>query len=165
VVAAGDVYLFDTNAIIEAIRVGEWNALTGGLAIETVAEVAEECRRGDQSRSGYITVSEADLARMHTIHTVPEEGRAEIELLAGSDVIHAGEKDLFWYALKHPGAYSWVCSPDRGSIQFAVAHGLGEHLVSLESALRAAGRKASPENHFTERWLSAERVKAILGAL
>lgn len=160
---AGDVYLFDTNAVIEAIRVGEWNALTGGLAIETVAEIADECRRGDQTRSGYITVSESDLARMRTIHPVPDYGRAQIELLPGSGAIHSGEKDLFWYALNHPRAYNWVCSPDRGSIQFAVAHGLGGHLVSLESALRAVGRKAPLADHFKERWLSVERLKATLG--
>jgi hypothetical protein len=162
VVAASAVYLFDANAIVEAVRIGEWDALTGGLAVETVAEVAEECRRGDRTSMGYIAVSEADLARLRAIHPVPEEGRAEIELLPGSDAIHAGEMDLFWYAFNHPGAYSWVCSPDRGAIQFAVAHDLGDHLISLESALRAVGRKAAPAAHFTERWLSVERTKAKL---
>lgn len=156
-------YLFDANAIIEAVRVGEWNALTGGLVIETVAEIANECRRGDQVRSDYIKVSEVDLARLRMIHQVPEEGRAEIELLPSSAGLHAGEMDLFWYAIHHPDDYAWVCSPDRGSIRFAVQHGLGDRLVSLESALRAVGRKASIADHFTNQWLSVERTKAKLG--
>jgi hypothetical protein len=32
------VVLVDTNVIIEAIRTRCWNALTGGLRVETVAE-------------------------------------------------------------------------------------------------------------------------------
>jgi len=159
---ASDIYLFDTNAIIEAVDIGWWNALSGGLVIETVAEVVEECRRGDQLRSGYVAVDDANLARLHRIHSVPDEGRAEIELLPKADAIHAGEKDLFWYAMYHVGDFNWVCSPDRGSVQFAIEHHLGDSLVSLEAALKKVGHAPKLRPHFSERWLSIERARALL---
>lgn len=160
---ASDAYLFDTNAIIESVRVKAWNALTGGLPIETVDEVRDECLRGDQFTAGYVTVSASDLARLRTVHTVPRSGRAQVELMKKSDALHAGEKDLFWYALNHLPDYRWVCSPDGGSVRFAVEHGLGDRLVSLEVAIRNVGHSTGKlRGHFKEHWLKHKRTIALL---
>ncbi len=159
-----DVYLFDTNAIIESVRVGAWNALTGGLSIQTVEEVRSECRRGDRFRTGYVAVTEEDVARMSAIHQVPPAGRASIELMPKSDGLHDGEKDLFWYALNNRQRYRWVCSPDGGSIRFAVAHQLQDDMISLEKACDHVGHSsAGLAHHFTEQWLVRKRTAAILG--
>lgn len=158
-----DVYLLDTNAIIEAVRVGSWNALTGSLSIHTVGEVVEECRRGDRLSAGYVILNDDDLARLGDIHKVPKHGRASVELMTKSDGLHDGEKDLFWYALNNRGNYRWVCSPDRGSVRFAMEHDLGDSLTSLEAALRYVGHSPDLRFHFTDKWLSAERTNALLG--
>lgn len=159
-----DVYLFDTNAIIESVRVGAWNALTGGVSIQTVEEVRSECRKGDRFRTGYVVVNEDDLARMSAIHHVPPEGRAGIELMTKSDGLHDGEKDLFWYALNNRQSYRWVCSPDGGSVRFAVEHGLHDEMISLERACRDVGHSHDGlADHFTEGWLVRKRTAALLG--
>jgi hypothetical protein len=51
VTAAGELFFFDTNAIIEAVRTAVWNPISGGLRIETVEEVRQECLQGDQLSS------------------------------------------------------------------------------------------------------------------
>lgn len=159
-------YLFDTNAIIEAVRIECWPALSGGLRIQTVAECVEECRRGEPLSSGYIRVTEEDLSRLDEVHPVTAEDRAAL-LLFGDEAaaLDAGELDLF----AHAGArtdYVWlICSPDRASVRLAVAMEWADRLVSLEEAMDAAGaRRASAlRRHFTRRWLSAARTDALLG--
>lgn len=49
--AADGLFFLDTNAIIEAVRTAVWNPISGGLRIETVEEVRQECLQGDQLSS------------------------------------------------------------------------------------------------------------------
>lgn len=163
---APKTYLLDANAMIEAARTGVWNALTGGLTVETVKECAEECRQGDTLSTGYISVSEADLDRLAAVRTVSDADVAAVLLHEASAGLDPGERDLFAYALRRPPDSLWtICSPDRASVRFAVAAGCGDRLVSLEEAIAAVGgRPTVPlRQHFTTAWLSAERTKAVLG--
>ena len=70
------VVLVDTNVVMEAVRTRCWNAVTGGLWVETVEECRDEALRGDRGRPGYLPVSEQDLARMRKVHPVSALERA-----------------------------------------------------------------------------------------
>jgi hypothetical protein len=163
---ADRIHLFDANAIIEAVRTGVWNALTGGLTIETVRECADECRQGDTLSTGYVAVSEEELGRLAAIRDVSDTQRAAVLLNDASAGLDPGERDLFAHALSLPAESPWViCSPDRASVKFAVAAGCEDRLISLDETVGAVGARAAPplRSHFTSRWLSVERTKARLG--
>lgn len=137
------IVLVDTNAIIEAVRVGCWAALTGQLRVETVETCTQEARSGNPSRPGYVRVGEEHLARLHHVHRVPAVEQAAFALAyEGADGMDAGERDLFAHArAREDGA--WVlCSPDKASIRAAVALGLGERLRSLSGLVTLAGARA-----------------------
>jgi hypothetical protein len=162
----GRTYLFDANAIIEAVRVGVWNALTGGLLLHTVETCADECRRGDRFSTGYVAVTEAALDRITAIRWVADDHIASVLLMDKAEALDPGELELFAHALALPSDDVWViCSPDLASVKFAVAAGIGERLISLEEAMNVVGTNARTplRNHFTATWLSAERTKAMLG--
>jgi hypothetical protein len=75
---------------------------------------------------------------------------------------------LFAHALALPEEAVWVvCSPDLASVRFAASAGVGDRLISLEEAAKAAGSKPriALRNNFTAVWLSAERTKIALGLL
>ncbi len=159
-------FLFDTNAVIESVRTGIWNALTGSLMMETVATCVAECRAGDRLSSGYLQVSDEDLNRFSTIHAVGPNAIAELLVRKKSGSLHDGERDLFAHALSLPGEEVWlVCSPDKASVAFAVSVGYGDRLISLEEAAMRAGARPNPSlrSQFTTQWLSRERTKATLG--
>lgn len=160
------LYLFDANAIIEAVRVGVWKALTGALEVHTVATCAAECKQGDRFSSGYVVVDDASLARISTIHSVAEKDVASVLLMDRAEALDRGELELFAHAMTLSIDDVWViCSPDLASVRFAVTSGVGDHLVSLEETISAAGaRPGVPlRSHFTSTWLSTERTKAMLG--
>lgn len=161
------IYLFDTNAIIEAVRTSVWNALTGGLNLQTVAECADESRCGDRFSTGYVTVSERDLERMAAVHAVSELEVANVLLMDRAEALDPGERDLFAHALTLSRDDLWViCSPDLASVRFAVAAGIGDRLVSLEEAIAAVGArpKLPLRGNFTTAWLTTERTKIMLKA-
>ena len=163
---ATPIYLFDTNAIIEAVRTGVWKGLAGALNLQTVEECADESRRGDRLSTGYVVVSEADLERFAMIHAVSDLEVANVLLMERAEALHDGERDLFAHALALAEEEVWVvCSPDLASVKFAVAAGIGDRLISLEEAMKAVGAKAKPElrGNFTSAWLKAERANALLG--
>jgi hypothetical protein len=83
-----------------------------------------------------------------------------------AEALDRGELELFAHALTLSIEDVWViCSPDLASVKFAVTSGVGDRLVSLEEALEAAGARPNVQlrSHFTSRWLSKERTKAMLG--
>jgi hypothetical protein len=163
------VALVDTNVMIEAVRVRCWNALSGALRLETVAECRDEAGRGDRSRPGYVPVSEADLARLSKVHPVTDLERAVFGLAyGGSQNMDGGERDLFAhaYARSSAGDPTWViCSPDRASIRAAVALGWRDQTRSLGELAAAVGARPNPPlaDHFGERWLSDLCTAYLLG--
>lgn len=158
------LYLLDTNAIIEAVRTGCWNAITGGLHVETVTECRDECLRGDRLSTGYVTVSPADLSRLAAIHPVSEEEMAMLLLVPEAAALDDGERNLFAHAYGRSDDVWLVCSPDHASVDLGVALGWEDRLISLADMLRLVGGRADPplRSHFDSPWLSRHRTLALL---
>lgn len=164
------VILVDTNVMIEAVRTGTWNPLTGAARVETVEECREEARRGDDgTRPRYVAVSEADLGRLSAVHPVSQRERAEY-LLADPEAVgmDPGERDLFAHAYQRAkaGDEVWVlCSSDKASIRAAVRIAIADQLKSLEAACSAVGaRPKQPlKVHHQELFLSKYRTEYLLG--
>lgn len=160
--------LVDTNAIIEAVRTGTWKALLGGRSVETVQECYDETQRGNPHRPSYVVVAPGGLQGLKAIHEVDDEARAALVLACTNAVgLHNGERDLLAHALarREAGDEIWVvCSPDIACVHVAVALGMGDQTISLEELLASVGAKGAKPlgDHFTARWLSAERTKALL---
>lgn len=163
------VVLVDTNVIIEAVRTGTWNALAGSLQVETVEECCAEARRGDATRSSYVTVQEEDLGRLHAIHAISKHERATY-LLADPEAVglDPGERDLFAHAYRRAtaGDALWVlCSSDKAAIRAAVRIALADQLKSLEAACTAVGAQPKKvlKSHHQEIFLSKYRTEYLLG--
>lgn len=164
------VVLVDTNVIIEAVRTGTWNALTGAVCVQTVEECRDEARRGDATRPAYVPVSVADLDRLHKVHAVSIRERAEY-LLADQEAtsMDPGERDLFAHAYRRTKAGDdvWVlCSSDKASIRAAIRIAVSDQLTSLEAACNAVGvRPNKPlRAHHQELFLSKYRTEYLLGS-
>jgi len=105
---------------------------------------------------------------LKAIHEVDDEARAALVLACTNAVgLHNGERDLLAHALarREAGDEIWVvCSPDIACVHVAVALGMGDQTISLEELLASVGAKGAKPlgDHFTARWLSAERTKALL---
>lgn len=166
---ARTVVLADTNAIIEAVRTGTWNAVTGGLLIETVEECVREARRGQSTKPSYVLVSPRDLSRINRVHRVSDSDRAR-HLLKDPHAMtmDLGERDLFAHAMSRDksGDSTWVvCSPDKASIRAAVRLGWVDRLVSLEKLSTEVGGRPKPpfKQQFGEYFLSRYRTEYLLG--
>lgn len=153
--------LIDTNGIIEAVRTGCWNALTGQLDVATVQECRREARTGNRN-PGNITVPEEALDRLTDVDRVAQRQRAALQLVySGADGLDAGERALLAYAHDLPGEVAWrLCSPDVACIRATVELGWAGRLCSLERLAGEVGR--TPDwplrDHFTRRWLSEKRT-------
>jgi hypothetical protein len=128
------VVLVDTNVVMEAVRTRCWNAIAGGLRIETVEECRDELQRGDRGRPGYLPVGEQDLARIRTVHGVSALDRATFAMAyVDARGMDAGERDLFAhaYARAARGDLVWiVSSADQACVRAAVALGWHERMPS-----------------------------------
>lgn len=163
------VVLTDANVMIEAVRTRCWNALTGGLRIETVEECHQEPLRQPRDRAGYIPVTVEDLSRISAVHAVSDLDRAMLAMeYAAAASMDPGERDLFAHAYARAAAGDdvWiVCSPDKASVRAAVALGWHDRMHSLAALVGAVGaRPCTPlAGHFGERWLSDFRTACLLG--
>ena len=160
----GDPVLLDTNVVIEAVRTNRWNAISGGLTLETVKECESEIYSG--KRWQIEVPIPPDLSDgFAAIHDVSESERAALYAAAPRAMsIDAGERDLLAHALARRDPGMWVlASPDKAAIATAVQAGIQDQLVSLEQILNAVGVGADLRFHFTTSWLTAERTKALLG--
>ena len=162
-----DAVLVDTNAVIEAVRTGTWNAVAGARRVETVEECRDETQRGNPHDPGYVTVEPDHLARLAEVWGVDDEQRAALVLAcpraAGLD---PGERDLLAHVLAR-GDDGWaLCSPDIACVRAAVALGMSDRLTALETLADAVGARPRPplKHHFTRRWLDEQRTRARLGA-
>lgn len=150
--------------VIEAIRTRCWPAITGQRTVVTVEECAEELRRGDASRPGYVTVGETDLARLDT-RPVSKLESAEFRLrYADADGMDAGERDLLAHAATRTDDFA-ICSSDKAAVRAAHAFGWLDRVVSLESLAGSVGARPNPalRVQFTESRLSEWRTALRLG--
>jgi hypothetical protein len=158
--------LVDTNVIIESVRTGCWNALTGGLPVETVEECREETRRG-AGRKGYVEVSDSHLHRLRSVHAVDDLQRAELLLAAPTAAaLDPGERDLLAHSLRraNEGDAVWVlCSPDRAAVRTMVDLRRHDHLRSLQELLSTVGVSAKLAVQFGTAWLAECRTACLLG--
>ena len=164
----------DTNVIIEAHRVGCWNAICGSYSIETVEECVEESSRGNPEEPSYVHVPTDELRQsLAQLHQVTQQEIATL-ILSHSVcyVLDDGEKHIFarLYAdqiLPSPGIM--VSTPDKAAI--VAAHKLGwlDSWVSLDVLARKAGVGKSVLRQFRtqhqDTWLSNAKTKILLGVL
>jgi hypothetical protein len=165
--AASPVYV-DTNVVIEAVRVGCWNAITGSLCVHTAASCRDEMLAGDSSQIGYVEVSNSDASRMTGVHAVTEAQRAAF-LLAypGSGGMDEGERDLFSLALDlHASTTTtfWICSADKSCVRAAVGLGWHDRLCSLQALSDSVGARPRVPlfTQFREAWLTTTRTEYLL---
>ena len=150
--------------VIEALELGRWKAIAGGLTLETVRECESELYSG--KRWKITTPVPADLsADFSIIHEVSELERATLYAAsARASSIDPGERDLLAHALARGDSGIWVlASPDKAAIATAVEAGIGDQLVSLEEILSAVGAKSQLRDHFTASWMRTEITKRRLG--
>ena len=161
----GQVVLFDTNIIIEAVRIGCWNALRGYFSMETVEKCREEARTGNQRRTGYVPIDNAALRENIALHVVSDLDLAKLGVISpAASTLDAGERHLWAHAYSRQDAWLAACC-DHAAVRVAVILRWEERLVSLEGLVRAAGASAalgSLKEQFKTSTLSAWRTDALL---
>src|SRR5688572_14638873 len=107
--------------VIEAVRTGCWNAITGRRQVITVQECADELRRGNPTSHGYVAVGPAELDRA-TILPLPPEAAASFRLsYPAADGLDPGERDLLALASTRADDFQ-LCSCDKAAV--VAAHAL-----------------------------------------
>ena len=150
----GNRILIDTNAILEAHRVGCWKALCGFFSMETVEWCIIECGEGEQFRENRIPVEIDVLKRQVRIHSVSPLMIAELAVRSRGafDSIHDGEKHLLAYAMAQSNAYL-LCSPDKDCMRVGMILDILRRFVSLEKIAENAGcRRLALRGQYTEKW-------------
>ena len=138
------ILLFDTNIIIEAVRVKCWSALTTHFHIETVTKCCEEARTGNRRRSGYVEVNDTHLQPRLTVHAVSEVELAHFDMheLVESFRLDEGERHLWAHALQRTDEW-FACCCDRAAVNVAVRLGWKDRLVALEELVNQAGARTA----------------------
>jgi hypothetical protein len=108
------------------------------------------------------------LRREISIHQVDDMALADALLAGGFDVasLDLGEKELL--ALVRVKQGNWfISSQDHGCLRGGKTLGLIDRFVSLEEMAQVAGvrRRIAFRYHFTKKWLSEMRTRAIQGTL
>ena len=160
--------LIDTNAILEAFRVGSWCALIRRYAVETVEECVTETQTGWQRRDPARRIEAHELrAALAAVHSVDDRQLAELavqqEAKAPGIALDLGEKALWAHALGRDD--NWVfCGPDKASMCVGIQLGYRERLVSLEWLFEEIGVRLRPrlKQAYTERWLASTLNTIVL---
>ena len=150
--------------VIEAVRTGCWNAITGQRTVVTVEECADELRRGDPSVRGYVRVTQQEIARM-TVEPVPAPAAAQFRLAyPAADGLDPGERDLVAFATTLTGDFQ-LCSCDKAAVVAAHALGLLDRVVSLEALAESVGARPNPQvrTQFTDTRMAQWRTALLLG--
>lgn len=150
--------------VIEAVRTGCWNAITGQRTIVTVAECADELRRGDPSVRGYVTVRPGDIARMTVAPLQPTDAAAFRLAYPAADGLDPGERDLLAFATTRTDAFT-LCSCDKAAMVAAHLLGWLDQVISLEALARSVGGRpnAALRPQFTESKMGQWRTSLRLG--
>ena len=162
----GQRVLVDTMVVIEAHRIGCWNALLHSFQMETVEQCIVECATGYRRRKGYVALDQQRLRSQIKVHEVTDVMRAGL-LVAdpGAAFIDAGERDLLSYAMTQEEVLL-LCSPDKAAISSAFRLNLFNRLVALEELALVAGvRKHGYRQNHTKEWLTNYKTKVQLGIL
>ncbi len=158
--------LVDSMIVIEAVRTGCWNAITGQRHVVTVGECAEELGWGDSSARGYVRVSEQDIARAR-VEPVPEQAAAAFRLTyPAADGLDPGERDLLALASTRADEFQ-LCSCDKAAVVAAHALGWLDRVISLEAVAESVGVRPDPglRAQFTEARMGQWRTSLLLGGV
>ena len=164
----GSIVYLDATAIIEAHVVGIWRPLVAGFTLSTSGRCVGEVVAGNRPGGGRVMVNIPLLRREISIHQVDERTLVEAVLAGGLDVasLDPGEKELLALVRVREGNW-FISSQDRGCIRAGNTLRLIDRFVSLEEMAQVAGvrRRIAFRDHFTKKWLSEMRTRAILGTL
>lgn len=158
------VVLVDTMIVIEAVRTGCWNAITGQRTVVTVGGCADELRRGDPSMRGYVAVTQQDIARM-TVEPLPPPAAAQFRLAyPAADGLDPGERDLVALATTLTGEFH-LCSCDKAAVVTAHVLGWLDRVISLEALAQSVGVRPNPglKAQFSEARMRQWRTSLLLG--
>jgi len=159
------VLLVDTMIVIEAVRTGVWNAITGQRSVVTVQECADELSRGSAaSVLGYVPVTAEHLSRLG-VEPLSIVVAAGFRLrYPGADGMDPGERDLLALAASRADDFE-LCSCDKAAVVAAKAVELLDRTVSLEAVAAGVGARPNPpfKSQFTESRMSQWRTALMLG--
>lgn len=155
--------LLDANIVIEAVRCGCWNAISGQLCLCTVEKVKEELEVVPNRRR-FQPVTAEDIARFKRFAQVSDEERGELALQEGLPGLDEGERDLTAHALTVQAEDWSYCTADIAPIKAMVFMGFGDRLVSLERLAASVGNRPRPPLYpqFTEEFLGKHRQDAVM---
>lgn len=158
--------LVDTNIVIEAVRTGVWNAVTGARQVASVPEVADELGRGEGAgMPGYVRVTPAMVARMRIEPLTPLEAAAFRLAYPQADGMDPGERDLMALAYARRAEVLQICLADKAAVVAAHRTGMLDNVVSLEWVANSVGGRPAPplRVQFTEHRMSEWRTALLLG--
>lgn len=165
--AKDQVVLVDTNVMIEAYRVGCWNAVANFFSLVTVEKCIEETQTGFQNRSPEQNIEQTKLRKsLFSINPVTQVEEAQFILAYGqSSSLDPGELHLLLHAAGRQDDSWLINSPDKAAMRFACDLGWTDRLISLEKMAKTTmgNKKLRFRENFTEKWLARERTKLILG--
>jgi hypothetical protein len=167
VFAKNQIVLVDTNAVLEAHRVGCWVQLSQYFALHTVEKVVEETQNGFQNRDPEETIHEATVrGQFKHIAAITDLQRTEFALAHPSAVLDDGERDLVIYAGSLTLANAWLLNgPDIATVRHAHARQWLDRLVSLEEMnthLKLHTKAPLRTNH-QQQWLSGYKLNFQMG--
>ncbi|MGH7470226.1 MAG: hypothetical protein ACRENP_19955 [Longimicrobiales bacterium] len=150
--------------IIEAVRTGCWNAISGQRRVVTGTECADELQRGDTARASYVSVTEQDIGRAMVESVSPGAGAAFRLVYANADGLDPGERDLLALAYSRSDDFL-LCSSDKAVVVAALSLGWLDRVISLELLARSVGARPNSElkRQYTESTMSAWRTTLQLG--
>lgn len=162
-----DIVLVDACVIIEAHRVGVWNAMHKNLTLETVETCIIEAQTGRANRLDP-TVLDAELrGGFSAIHQVSQTEIANHLATAEGNlpVIDEGELELWVHACQRDDVW-FLCGPDRASMKFGFELGYVNRLVSMEQVLGLVGvQNDQIKGHYQEKWLRDLKTNLTMGIL
>lgn len=150
--------------VIEAVRTGCWNAITGQRTVITVAECADELRRGDPSVRGYVAVTSEDIARMTVVPLQPTAAATFRLAYPAADGLDSGERDLLALATTRADDFT-LCSCDKAAVLAAHLLGWLDRVTSLEALAQSVGARPNPalKTQYTESRMGQWRTSLRLG--
>ncbi|MHB8890356.1 MAG: hypothetical protein ACYC46_16215 [Acidobacteriaceae bacterium] len=164
----GNIVYVDATAIIEAHVVDIWRPLVAGFMLATSRTCVGEVEARNRPGGNRVTVDIPRLRREITVQPVDKKALVDTVLAGGFDVssLDAGEKELLALVRFKEGEW-FISSQDRAGVRGGNTLGLIDRFVSLEEMAQVAGvrRRIAFRDHFTKKWLSEMRTRAILGTL
>ena len=161
------IILADTNALLEAYRVGCLKTICSIHRIITVEKCVEETQTGFQNRDHDETIPRQLIEEIITIQSVSDLDRAKLLLkLPNGPHLDDGELHLLAHALTRNDAWL-MAGADIALIRAVEKLGHIERLISLGEVARLShigsnqlGRIA---RHHQKPWLDEQRLAALMG--